>query len=61
MNTTVQIAVSILMLGGAIWSILFLLPKARREQDTFGIICSLLMALVGLLGWLFIGVGALSG
>ena len=61
MNTNMQIAVSILMLGGAIWSILFLLPKARREQDTFGIICSLLMALVGLLGWLFIGVGALSG
>jgi len=61
MNTTMQIAVSILMLGGAIWSILFLFPKARREQDTFGIICSLLMALVGLLGWLFIGVGALSG
>ena len=61
MNTNMQIAVSILMLGGAIWSILFLLPKARREQDTFGIICSLLMALVGLLGWLFIGIGALSG
>ena len=43
MNTTMQIAVSILMLGGAIWSILFLFPKARREQDTFGIICSLLI------------------
>lgn len=60
MNTNVQIAVSALMLGGAIWSILFLLPKARREEDTFGIVCSLLAALVGLAGWLFIGVGVLS-
>lgn len=58
--TDLQIAVSIALLGGAIWSLLFLLPKARREQDTFGIICALLMALVGLFGWLFIGVGVRS-
>jgi hypothetical protein len=60
MGGNVQIAISVLMLGGAIWSVLFLLPKARREQDTFGIVCSLLMALLGLMGWLFIGVGVLS-
>jgi hypothetical protein len=59
-NTTLESAVATLMLGGAIWSVLFLLPKARREQDTFGIVCSLLMALLGLMGWLFIGVGVLS-
>ena len=60
MGGNVQIAISVLMLGGAIWSVLFLLPKTRREQDTFGIVCSLLMALLGLMGWLFIGVGVLS-
>ena len=60
MNRNVQIAVSTLMLGGAIRSILFLLPKARREEDTFGIVCSPLAALVGLAGCLFIGVGVLS-
>lgn len=60
MGGNVQIAISVLMLGGAIWSVLFLLPRARREQDTFGIVCSLLMALLGLMGWLFIGVGVLS-
>jgi hypothetical protein len=60
MVTDLQIAVSIVLLGGAIWSLLFLLPKARRERDAFGIICALLMALVGLFGWLFIGVGVRS-
>ena len=60
MKTSIQIAISIFMLGGAIWSVLFLLPKARRARDTFGIVCSLLVALVGLVGWLFIGVGVLS-
>jgi uncharacterized BrkB/YihY/UPF0761 family membrane protein len=57
MSTTVQIAVSVFLLGAAIWALLFLLPRARREQDTFGIGCALLMTLMGLLGWLFIGVG----
>jgi hypothetical protein len=60
MKTSIQIAISVFMLGGAIWSVLFLLPRARRGQDTFGIICSLLAALIGLLGWLFIGVRVLS-
>ena len=60
MKTSIQIAISVFMLGGAIWSVLFLLPRARRAQDTFGIICSLLAALIGLVGWLFIGVGVLS-
>jgi hypothetical protein len=60
MKSSVQLAISIFMLGGAIWSVLFLLPRARRDQDTFGIVCSLLAALFGLAGWLFIGVGVLS-
>jgi hypothetical protein len=58
--TSVENVISIVMLGGSIWVLLFLLPKARREHDTFAIICSLLTALVGLIGWLFIGVGTHS-
>jgi hypothetical protein len=60
MKTSIQDAISILMLGSAIWSVLFLLPRARREQDTFGVVCSLLAALIGLVGWLFFGVGVRS-
>ena len=60
MKTSIQIAISVFMLGGAIWSVLFLLPRARKEQDTFGIVCSLLAALIGLVGWLFMGVGLTS-
>ena len=56
MTTNAQTALSIVMLGGAIWALLFLLPKARRERDWFGIVCSLLTAILGLFGWLFIGV-----
>jgi hypothetical protein len=36
---------SLVLLGGFIWAIAFLLPKARRERDTFGIVCSILAAL----------------
>jgi hypothetical protein len=54
-------AVSLTMLSGFIWVVAFLLPKARREHDVFGIICSLVMAFVALVGWLLIGTGAHSG
>ena len=60
MELAVDGIASVLMLGGAFWAVMFLLPKARREQDTFAIVCSLLVALLGLFGWLFIGVGVLS-
>ncbi len=52
--------VSVFMLGACIWALAYLLPKARREHDGFGIICSILTALAGLFGWLFFGVGTRS-
>jgi hypothetical protein len=51
---------SVLMLGGCIWVLRFLLPRARRGGDGFGVVCSLLTALVCLFGFLFIGVAAIS-
>jgi hypothetical protein len=57
MTIDAQIVLSVVMLGGSFWALLFLLPKARRQHDSFGIICSLLTALAGLIGWLSIGIG----
>ena len=57
MTMNAQSVLSIVMLGASIWVLLFLLPKARREHDRFGVLCSLLTALVGLVGWLFLGIG----
>lgn len=57
MTTNAQIVLSVVALGGSIWVLLYLLPKARRERDRFGILCSLLTALVGLIGWLLLGIG----
>ncbi len=47
-------------LAGFIWVINYLLPKARREHDSFAMICSLLTALVTLFGFLFFGVAIRS-
>ena len=56
----VESALSVVLLGASIWALTFLLPKARREHDRFGMVCSLLTALVGLIGWLYIGIGIRS-
>jgi len=48
------------LLGAAIWVAVFLLPKARREQDTFGTVCSILALLAAVFGWLFLGGGVRS-
>jgi hypothetical protein len=47
-------------LAGFIWVINYLLPKARREQDSFAIICSLLTALITLFGFFFFSVAIRS-
>jgi hypothetical protein len=57
MTTNAQTVLSVAMLGSAIWAILYLLPRARREEDRFGVVCALVMAILGMLGWLFVGVG----
>lgn len=57
---TVEGLVSVVMLGACIWALAYLLPRARRQQDTFGVICALLAALAGLFGFLFFGIGTRS-
>jgi hypothetical protein len=48
------------MLSALIWVAGFLFPKAVRERDVFGLICSILAALVSVIGWLLIGSAAHS-
>lgn len=38
-------ATEIIALAAAIWVFVYQLPRARREQDAFAIICSLLTGL----------------
>jgi hypothetical protein len=59
-STTLESTLSIVMLGAFIWSVAFLPPKARRERDRFGLICSVIFAIVALGAWLLIGVGTRS-
>jgi hypothetical protein len=60
MMSGVETLLSVVMLGGAIWALVFLLPRARREHSVFGIVCSLLTALAAFIGFLFIGIGTHS-
>jgi hypothetical protein len=48
-------------LGVVVWVFNYQLPKARREQDTFAVICSLLTALVALAWLLGAGIRLHSG
>jgi hypothetical protein len=48
------------MLTAFVWASTFLIPNAIRERNGFGVLCSVLVALIGLLGWLLIGAHARS-
>jgi hypothetical protein len=54
-------AIEVIALGTAIWVFVFQLPRARREQDWFAVICSFLTGLLALIVWLFVGVRLRSG
>ena len=51
------LAAQVAALGVVLWVFSYQLPKARREQDTFAVICSLLTALVALGFMLVVGIG----
>jgi hypothetical protein len=57
---TIETALSIAMLGGFLWAVRFLLPKAFRERDPMALTSAVLTAVLALLGWLLIGVGTRS-
>jgi hypothetical protein len=51
---------SVAMLGGFLWAVGFLVPKALREDDRLAIGSAVLTAGVALLGWLLMAVGVTS-
>lgn len=55
---TVETIISLVMLTEFIWVAAFLLPKARREHDRFGVIAASVAATLALCGWLLMGTGA---
>jgi hypothetical protein len=52
--TTLQNVLSLSMLSGLIWAVVFAVPKALREHNRFGTICSLLTGGIALIGWLLL-------
>jgi hypothetical protein len=53
--TSVEPVLSWLVLSGLMWVTRYLVPKAVCERNVFGLICSILAALVSTIGWLLIG------
>ena len=48
------------LLTGSLWAVGFLVPMARRQRDTFGIVCAVVAALIALATWLLLGTGVQS-
>jgi hypothetical protein len=59
-NVGIEAFFSFALFGGFIWAAAFLLPKARRERDIFGVVCSIVAALLALAAWLLLGTGVQS-
>jgi hypothetical protein len=57
----VETVLSVAMLGGFIWAVRFLVPKAVSVGDAMALACAVGVAVLALLLWLFIGVGIRSG
>jgi hypothetical protein len=58
--TTLQDVLSLSMLSGLLWAAGFAVPKALREHNKFGAICSLLAGGIALTGWLLLAAPAHS-
>ena len=55
-----ETALSIGMLGGFIWVVRYVVPRAVKEQDPMALTCAVLTAVLALVAWLLIGVGTRS-
>lgn len=55
-----EILLSTAMLGGFVWAMKFLLPRAIAERDPMAITCAALTGMVALAAWLLLGVRASS-
>ena len=56
----VETFLSVATLSAFIWAVRFVLPKALKAGDGMAVTCSVLMAILALLLWLLIGIGARS-
>ena len=56
----IETFLSIATLSAFIWALRFLVPKALKSGDGMAVTCSVLMAILALLLWLLIGIGARS-
>ena len=52
----VEAAFSVAMLGGFLWALRFLLPKAVKEDDSLAIVAAVGIAILALAAWLLMGV-----
>jgi hypothetical protein len=55
-----EAVLSVAMLGGFLWAVGFLVPRALKEDDILAIGSAILTAGVALLGWLLMGVAVTS-
>jgi hypothetical protein len=53
--------ISVVLLGGVIWAVRFLVPRAVKAGDALALASAVLIAVLALLMWLFIGVVIRSG
>jgi hypothetical protein len=51
-----ETAFSVALLGGFLWAIRFLIPKALKERDPLAIASAVVTAALALLAWLAFGV-----
>jgi ABC-type Fe3+-siderophore transport system permease subunit len=51
-----ETALSTALLGGFLWAVGFLLPRAARERDRLALASALLTAVFMLVAWLIVGV-----
>ena len=54
---TLESILSVAMLGVVIWTLRFLLPRAIRDKDGFGLAVAVITVLLAFAGWALIGVG----
>ena len=54
---SVEIVMSVAMLGAFLWAATFLVPRAVRERDGLAIGSALMVAALAILAWLWLGVG----
>jgi hypothetical protein len=51
-----EMALSVAMLGGFLWAMVFLIPTAIKEQDPLTLTSAVMFAALAVIAWLWIGV-----